>query len=501
MPTCSNGHEVRAGSAFCGICGGDMRATCMNGHLNDPDTMFCETCGTALPGVDDPQSQDESTPLLVVPTTSTSDNVERLETGSLPIPKFEQQNHFDETIAQTRVQNATIHRCSKCAKSFGPEVNFCPSCGGAIDVPSDEQSSNPKAFVKRPTSEQQSEALAKLDSDGRNHDGWGAISLDESTVTTVSSKDSLVADSTGEVAGEQGNGNLDKGHQLPRRRSLLGIGAVALVIIIAVASFVLFTRHPSTPSTTTMVIPAVTTNKATIINTSVFDTIGVTSRVTPVVAPTILRGQPALTGISSTGSTLPEVLWIGAEYCPFCAAQRWSTIVALSRFGTWTGLGDTASSSTDVYPNTPTFTFRNATFTSPYLVFTGVEQFSNVTDPSTGYYYPLMTPTAVETAEFDRYDTSNYIPGMNPAAKGGIPFMSIGNKFLVSGTSYTPAILQGLTRIHIAADLNNPANSVTQAIITSANYLTATFCVLTTEHPGNVCSSAGVSAARKAMGL
>ncbi len=29
----------------------------------------------------------------------------------------------------------------------------------------------------------------------------------------------------------------------------------------------------------------------------------------------------------------PEVLFVGAEFCPFCAAERWPLIVALSRFG------------------------------------------------------------------------------------------------------------------------------------------------------------------------
>ena len=44
---------------------------------------------------------------------------------------------------------------------------------------------------------------------------------------------------------------------------------------------------------------------------------------------------------NSTELTLnnkPEILYIGAEYCPFCAAERWSMIIALSRFGTFSNL-------------------------------------------------------------------------------------------------------------------------------------------------------------------
>ena len=50
------------------------------------------------------------------------------------------------------------------------------------------------------------------------------------------------------------------------------------------------------------------------------------SGVSPLTATT---GQPALT---SGGK--PEILYVGAEYCPYCAAERWAMVVALSRFGT-----------------------------------------------------------------------------------------------------------------------------------------------------------------------
>ena len=36
---------------------------------------------------------------------------------------------------------------------------------------------------------------------------------------------------------------------------------------------------------------------------------------------------------------------MGAEYCPYCAAQRWAMIVALSRFGTFSGLTTVHSAS------------------------------------------------------------------------------------------------------------------------------------------------------------
>ena len=59
------------------------------------------------------------------------------------------------------------------------------------------------------------------------------------------------------------------------------------------------------------------------------------------VGPTKVTGDHAAL-VGADGK--PEVLYVGAEYCPYCAAQRWALAVALSRFGTFTGLETTHSS-------------------------------------------------------------------------------------------------------------------------------------------------------------
>jgi hypothetical protein len=85
-----------------------------------------------------------------------------------------------------------------------------------------------------------------------------------------------------------------------------------------------------------------------------------------------------------TANGKPLVVYVGAEYCPYCAAERWAAVIALSRFGTFSGLGQTHSSSTDVYPNTATLSFHGASYTSQYLQFQGVETQSNQPQ-GTGY--------------------------------------------------------------------------------------------------------------------
>ena len=73
----------------------------------------------------------------------------------------------------------------------------------------------------------------------------------------------------------------------------------------------------------------------------------------------------------------PEITYVGAEYCPYSAAERWALAVALSRFGTFSHLSGTHSSSTDVYPNTQTLSFYGSSYSSPYVDFQAVEEATN----------------------------------------------------------------------------------------------------------------------------
>jgi thiol-disulfide isomerase/thioredoxin len=168
----------------------------------------------------------------------------------------------------------------------------------------------------------------------------------------------------------------------------------------------------------------------------------------------------------------PIVFYFGAEYCPYCAAERWPMIVALSRFGTFTGLATTSSSPSDVYPNTPTFTFRNAMYTSDYIVFQSVES-------SDRNGNPLQTPSAAQQALIVKYDTANTIP-----------FLTIGNRFVLLQPSYSPDTLSGMTWSQVATALTNSDSAEAQAIIGSANQLTAAICSVTSNQPSTVCTPA-----------
>ena len=92
--------------------------------------------------------------------------------------------------------------------------------------------------------------------------------------------------------------------------------------------------------------------------------------------------------------------------------ERWALVLALSRFGSFSDLGLTTSSSTDVYPNTPTFSFHGSTYSSQYLAFDGVETTSNV--PNADGYAALDTPTAEEQALQGKYDAPPTSPRTTP---------------------------------------------------------------------------------------
>ena len=272
-----------------------------------------------------------------------------------------------------------------------------------------------------------------------------------------------------------------------RRRILLASGSVVVVLAIVLV-FVIVKLNGGKPSTssaqglsngpTGSALSAVV-DKVTSVPASALNTVG--------------NGGGAVTGKPSTisGSALtkngkPEMLYIGAEYCPYCAAERWAMIVALSRFGTFKGLATVHSAvangagNAEPDPDTPTWTFVHATYSSPYLTFTPVEESTNIPDPSTGSYTTLQTPTAAQQALVTKYDGSG----------GAIPFIDFGNKYVISGVSYNPGVLDGLSWATIATDLSNPSSPVAQAVDGTANYLTAAICKMTGNQPASACTTA-----------
>src|SRR6266699_4423870 len=190
----------------------------------------------------------------------------------------------------------------------------------------------------------------------------------------------------------------------------------------------------------------------------------------------------------------PEFFYMGAEYCPFCAAERWAMVVALSRFGTFSKLDQTTSSASDVYPNTPTFTFYHSEYTSQYIDFVSLEETTNQPDGSGGYTL-LQTPTADQQKLINIYDAPPYL-----SSAGSIPFIDIANQYVMQGANYDPQLLANHSWDDIAGQLSNKNSDITKAIVGSANYLTAAICVATKQQPASVCTTAPIPQIEQSLG-
>ncbi|HJZ09335.1 MAG TPA: DUF929 family protein, partial [Trebonia sp.] len=191
-----------------------------------------------------------------------------------------------------------------------------------------------------------------------------------------------------------------------------------------------------------------------------------------------------------TSGGKPEVLYVGAEYCPFCGAQRWAMIVSLSRFGTFSGLKTIHSSSSDTDPNTPTWSFYGSKYTSPYINFTPVEETTNERQGNSSDtsvpYVTLQTPTSAQQALLNQYD-----PGAN-GYSGAIPFIDMGNKYVEVGnmSPYGPTVIDGKTWSQIATALTQPNSAIAKGVLGSANYMTAGICKMTNNQPASACTPA-----------
>lgn len=266
-----------------------------------------------------------------------------------------------------------------------------------------------------------------------------------------------------------------------RRRQLMITGTSVIGVLAIVAVFVIIKvtsgGTASSGSTTGQQLASVT-NQLSSVPPSTLDKVG---------QGAVGSSQYPNPMIKITGAPLkvngkPEVLYMGAEYCPFCATERWAMVVALSRFGKFSNLHYIHSSPTDTPASIPTLTFYKSGYTSKYVAFTPVEM--QKIDRST-----LQTPTSAQNSVLTKYDAPPYVQS---SSAGSIPFMDFGGKWMISGASYNYQVLQGQTWSQIAAALHDPSSTIAQGADGTANYFTAAICNLTNNQPASVCSSAAV---------
>lgn len=248
-----------------------------------------------------------------------------------------------------------------------------------------------------------------------------------------------------------------------------GIVVVALVVVLLIAA--LGHSDHATSTTTADVgapVPSAVLRNLTTIPSKVWEQQQPTANMAP---------QVVATKASAT------FLYIGADGCPYCAAERWAIIVALSRFGTFSHLHLMLSASNDAYPDTPTFSFYGASYHSAYVKASLMEILGRTLGPQ-GFSPNLAKLSASQEAILTKYDAPPYVPS---GSAGSIPFVLVGGRFLWVGTAVPPAEIHGNWDT-VSAAVHRGTGSPASAVLSSANALTAAICASDGDKPTTVCS-------------
>ena len=196
-----------------------------------------------------------------------------------------------------------------------------------------------------------------------------------------------------------------------------------------------------------------------------------------------------------TSDGKPEIVTMNIAWCPHCAANSWALAVALSRFGTLTGLREINTgthyckvaadpcllSPVSCFPYTHGLSFIDAGYRSRYISFAAI-----VLQDVHGRN--LENPTRREKRSINTFDP-----------QGGAPALDIAGALGFQGPGYDHGTLAHKTWSQIAGSLANAHNRVARRVDGLANLFTAAICRVTKGRPGSVCKSRGVRAAAEAV--
>jgi hypothetical protein len=156
----------------------------------------------------------------------------------------------------------------------------------------------------------------------------------------------------------------------------------------------------------------------------------------------------------------PVVLFVGALYCPFCATERWALVLALGRFGDWSGLRPAHSRpGSSGWPGIATYDLLHAGYRSATVAL----QEREVADEAG---FPLQALTAAQTHAVNVGDPH-----------GNIPFLLIAGRYAQTGAGYSAGLLVGLSfaRIHQLV-YAVPTSRVGRAVTGEADVISALIC-------------------------
>jgi len=258
----------------------------------------------------------------------------------------------------------------------------------------------------------------------------------------------------------------------PRRLTSVALGVSASMAAVLAASTGAVAGAGVKPLTAAT--PAVSVSQGNSANgvqvpDTVLEQVGLAAGVS---GPYVLKDKPALTERGK-----PVVMYIGADFCPYCATARWTLEIALAKFGTLADGPAVSSSPSDVYPNTASLGLHGSHYTSSYFSWEAAD--------GVGSGFPSRANmTQQELSTYKTYDQAPYT-----SYAGSIPFIDIDNRYLVLGSNASIGPLQGLSAAEITKDLREPSSRVARAMDGAADYAIAALCSIAGNSSAAICSS------------
>ena len=168
----------------------------------------------------------------------------------------------------------------------------------------------------------------------------------------------------------------------------------------------------------------------------------------------------------------PELLFIGALYCPFCASERWAIVKALNRFGTWSNLHSSESKGgAGGFGTISTFDLMNAHYSSRYVAFVSrdtEDRDNNPLQPLSSEQQPLL----------NRYDPT-----------GGIAMVLAADHVMV-GAGFLPCAIDGKSFRDAQLGIQRGASATyVHDINAESNLITAYLCRADGMQPAAACGT------------
>ncbi len=177
----------------------------------------------------------------------------------------------------------------------------------------------------------------------------------------------------------------------------------------------------------------------------------------------------------------PVILFVGAEYCPYCVVQRWGLVLSLMRFGNFSAL--TYMTSSADLTDWATFTMHGVNYSSRYVDLAAFEVYDRAGAP-------LDQIPSSYASDFNNYGQA-------------FPFIDFAGQYVIRGallpsgytnyiSGYLGPMFEGKMWAQISAAIGDPTSPLGNLVRQEANVITAAICRVSSGAPATVCQQAPI---------